>query len=53
MALVQLNNQYDPVTYGDIYNQLVTYINEINTAARAQKTRKQNNNEPEVKMETS
>jgi len=29
------------------YNQLVTFINEINTSARARKTRKQNSNEPE------
>ena len=51
VAMIQLNNQLDPATYGEIYNQLVTYINEINTIARARKTRKQNNNEPEPKPE--
>ncbi len=50
MAMVQLNNQHDPGTYGEIHNQLVTFINEINTAARARKTRK-HNNVPEVKKE--
>jgi len=49
LAMIQLNNQIDKATYGEIYNQLVTYINEINTTARARKTRKQNSNEPEPK----
>lgn len=52
LAMIQLNNQIDKATYGEIYNQLVTYINEINTTARARKTRKQNSNEPEPKPET-
>jgi hypothetical protein len=42
LALIQINNQLDPTTYGAIYNQLVTFITEVNTAARARKTRKQN-----------
>ena len=42
LALIQINNQLDPTTSGTIYNQLVTFINEVNTAARARKTRKQN-----------
>lgn len=44
MAMIELNNQLEPEAYGEIYNQLVTYINEINAAARARKTRKQNGN---------
>lgn len=51
LAMIQLNYQIDKETYGEIYNQLVTYINEINTTARARKTRKQNSNEPEPKPE--
>ena len=52
LAMIQLNNQIDKETYGEIYNQLVTYINEINTTARARKTRKQNSSEPEPKPES-
>ncbi len=52
LAMIQLNNQIDKATYSEIYNQLVTYINEINTTARARKTRKHNSNEPEPKPET-
>jgi len=44
MAMIELNNQDDPEIYGEVYNKLVTYINEINTTARARKTRKQNGN---------
>ena len=51
LAMIQLENQLDKATYGEIYNQLVTYINEINITARARKTRKQNSNEPEPKPE--
>ena len=51
LAMIQLNNQIDKATYGEIYNQLVTYVNEINTTARARKTRKQNSSEPEPKPE--
>ncbi len=51
LAMIQLNYQIDKATYGEIYNQLVTYINEINTTARARKTRKQNSNEAEPKPE--
>jgi len=51
LAMIELNNQFDPETYSEAYNQLVTYINEINATARARKTRKQNSTEPEVKME--
>ncbi|HEY5592165.1 MAG TPA: DUF6261 family protein [Paludibacter sp.] len=51
LAMIQLNYQIDKETYGEIYNQLVTYINEINTTARARKTRKQNSNEAELKPE--
>jgi len=53
LAMIELNNQYDPTTYSEVYNQLVTYINEINTTARARKTRKQNSTEPEAKLENS
>jgi len=51
LGMIQLNNQLDKAAYGEIYNQLVTYINEINTTARARKTRKQNNSETEQKLE--
>ena len=51
LAMVRLNNQIDKVTYGEIYSQLVTYINEINTSARARKTRKQNSNDQEQKSD--
>lgn len=53
MALIELNNQDDPETYGEVYNKLVTYINEINAAARARKTRKQNSSESELKTENA
>ena len=52
MAMIELNNQLEPETYGEVYNQLVTYINEINSAARARKTRKQNGNEQDTKPDT-
>jgi len=52
MAMIELNNQLEPETYGEIYNQLVTYINEINAAARARKTRKQNGNDQDIKPDT-
>lgn len=51
MAMIELNSKLDKDTYGESFNQLVTYINEINAAARARKTRKQNISEPEVKLE--
>jgi len=51
LAMIQLNNQIEKETYGEIYNQLVTYINEINTTARARKTRKQNSNDQEQKSD--
>jgi len=51
LAMIQLNNQLDKATYGEIYNQLVTYVNEINTSARARKTRKQNSNDQEQKSD--
>jgi len=51
MAMIELNSRLDGDTYSETFNQLVTYINEINAAARARKTRKQNNSEPEVKLE--
>jgi len=47
LAMIQLNYQIDKATYGEPYNKLVIYINEINTSARARKTRKQNSNEPD------
>ena len=52
LAMIQLNNQMDKATYGEIYNQLVTYITEINTTARARKTRKQSSNDSEPKQDT-
>ena len=51
LGMIQLNYQLDNAAYGEIYHQLVTYINEINTTARARKTRKQNNSETEQKLE--
>jgi len=51
LAMIQLNNQIEKETYGEIYNQLVTYVNEINTSARARKTRKQNSNDQEQKSD--
>lgn len=42
LAQIQIDNQLDHPTYGTIYSQLVTFINEVNTTARARKTRKQN-----------
>lgn len=53
MAMIELNNQLEPETYGEVYNQLVTYINEINAAARARKTRKQNINGTDQKPDAS
>lgn len=52
MAMIELNNQLEPEAYGEIYSQLVTYINEINSAARARKTRKQNGNDQDIKPDT-
>jgi len=51
MAMIELNSKLDGDTYSETFNQLVTYINEINATARARKTRKQNISEPEVKLE--
>ena len=51
MAMIELNSRLDGDIYSETFNQLVTYINEINATARARKTRKQNNSEPEVKLE--
>ena len=42
LALIQIDNQLDHPTYGTVYSQLVTFINDVNTSARARKTRKQN-----------
>jgi hypothetical protein len=42
VSMLQLYSQLEPATYGDIYKQVVTSITEINTVARARKTRKQN-----------
>jgi hypothetical protein len=41
VAMIQLYYQLEPAKYGTIYNQLNTYITEVNTTARARKTRKQ------------
>jgi len=44
MAMIELNSELEGDIYSETFNQLVTYINEINAAARARKTRKQNGN---------
>ena len=44
IALLQLYSQFEPAIYGEIYNLVVTYITETNTAARARNTRKKDNN---------
>jgi hypothetical protein len=41
VALIQLNNEFEPAKYGSIYHQVVTYITETNQVARARKTRKE------------
>jgi len=53
MAMIELNNQIEPEIYGEIYSQLVTHINEINAAARARKTRKQNGNGTDQKPDAA
>jgi len=42
VAMLQLYSQLEPVTYSEKYKQVVTHITEINTVARARKTRKKN-----------
>lgn len=42
VSMLQLYSELEPASYGEIYNQVVTYITEVNTIARARKTRKQN-----------
>lgn len=44
VALLQLYSQLEPAIYGEIYNLVVTYITETNTAARARNTRKKDSN---------
>jgi hypothetical protein len=45
VAMVQLYSQMEPETYSESYNQIVTCTTEINTVARARKTRRQNSND--------
>lgn len=50
VAMIQLNNEFEPAKYGVIYHQMVTYITDVNVVARARQTRKQSNGTP-VKVE--
>jgi len=51
MAMIELNSELEGDIYSETFNQLVTYINEINAAARARKTRKQNGNGTDQKSD--
>ena len=51
VAMLQLDSQFDPKTYGAAYNQVITDITEINAVARARRTRKQNNNDADEKIQ--
>ncbi|HBL77592.1 MAG: hypothetical protein A2W90_03235 [Bacteroidetes bacterium GWF2_42_66] len=48
VAWLQLYSQLNPETYGEIYNQIVTYVTEINTVARARRTRKKKDGEEQT-----
>ena len=41
VALIQLYNQLEPDKYGPTFNQMISYITEVNSTARARQTRKQ------------
>lgn len=41
VAIIQLYDQLEPDKYGTIFNQMVSYITEVNATARARQTRKQ------------
>jgi len=43
VAMIQLNYQFEPGKYGTVYNEMVTYITDVNAIARARHTRKQSN----------
>lgn len=51
VSMLQLYSQLDSDNYGAAYNQVITYITEINTIARARKTRKQNNKDDDEKSQ--
>ena len=45
VSMVQLYSETEPETYEGPLNQIITYISEVNTTARASITKKQNSNE--------
>ena len=47
VAMLQLYSELEPDVYSDMFNRVLTCINETNAVARARKTRKQNQNEAE------
>ncbi len=49
-AYMQLYSELEPGTYGDIYNQMVTVITNINTTARARKTRSESEKTEETEV---
>ena len=51
VSMLQLYSQFDSDNYGTAYNQVITYITEINAVARARKTRKQNNKDDDEKSQ--
>jgi hypothetical protein len=51
VSMLQLYSQFDPDNYGTAYSQVITSITEINTIARARKTRKQNNKDDDEKSQ--
>lgn len=51
LAIIQLYYHLDPPKYGMIYNQLIYYITETNTVARARKTRWQKSIETDQETE--
>jgi len=51
VALIQLNNEFEPAKYGAIYHQVVTFISDTNQVARARKTRKENIGDNPIKKE--
>jgi len=49
VSMLQLYSQFDPGNYATAYNQVITYITEINAIARARKTRRRNDKDDEEK----
>ena len=50
--MIQLNYQLEPEKYETIYNQMVTYITDVNAIARARQTRKQSSDNVGEKAES-